>query len=165
MARILRRAVPADTAIIVEFNEALARESEGKILDRAVLTTGVAAVFTDDRKGFYTVVEDDGVIVGQCQVTYEWSDWRNGWYWWIQSVYVREAARRSGVFTALYQHLETVATQSEDVIGIRLYVERDNSRAAATYAKLGMVEEPYNLMARYPLPGKENAVQKSKVGS
>ena len=105
------------------------------------------------------VAERDGEVVGQTGITFEWSDWRNGWYWWIQSVYVREDARRAGVFSAIYRHLEAMALADPTVIGIRLYVERENARAQATYRKLGLEDEAYFLMARYPLPGREAHVR------
>ena len=97
-------------------------------------------------------------MVGQSAITFEWSDWRNGWYWWIQSVYVREDARRGGVFSAIYRHLEGMALADSTVIGIRLYLEKENARAQATYRKLGLQDESYILMGRYPLPGREGHV-------
>lgn len=150
----IRRATPADAGVIVEFNRLLAWESEHKRLDPAVLLAGVRAVLADPHKGFYTVAERDGEVVGQVLVTYEWTDWRNGWYWWVQSVYVRADARRGGVFAALYRHLEAAAEADPAVIGLRLYVERENAAARAAYRKLGLAEEPYFLMGRYPLPGR-----------
>jgi ribosomal protein S18 acetylase RimI-like enzyme len=156
MSISVRRAAAADEATLVAFNAALAWETEGKRLDEATLRAGVRAAFADPAKGFYVVAEEDGEVVGQTGVTFEWSDWRNGWYWWIQSVYVREDARRGGVFSALYTHLESLALTDPAVIGIRLYVERENVRAQATYRKLGLEEEPYYVMGRYPLPGRED---------
>ena len=158
MGRVIRRATPDDLEIVVRYNVALATESEGKILDDAILRRGITAVLGDVHKGFYTLVEDDTEVVGQTLVTYEWSDWRDGWYWWIQSVYVRADARRTGVFRSLYDHLQTAATLDPTVIGLRLYVEHDNERALKTYTSLGMELEPYKLMGRYPLPGKSNAI-------
>jgi len=158
MSRTVRPATPADLATVVAYNAALAFESEAKRLDPATLTAGVTAALADPAKGTYTVVEDGGVLVGQCLVTLEWSDWRNGWFWWIQSVYVLPAARRTGVFRDLYRHLEADAAARGDVIGVRLYVERDNARARATYESLGFAEEPYAMMARYPLPGRASAI-------
>ena len=158
MGRVIRRATPDDLEVVVHYNAALATESEGKMLDDAILRRGITAVLSDVHKGFYTLVEDDGEVVGQTLVTYEWSDWRNGWYWWIQSVYVRADARRTGVFRSLYDHLQTAATLDPTVIGLRLYVEHDNERALKTYQSLGMELEPYKLMGRYPLPGKSNAI-------
>jgi ribosomal protein S18 acetylase RimI-like enzyme len=155
MSLLIRRATPADVDVLVAFNAALAWESEHKRLDEAVLRAGVRAAFADPAaKGFYVVAERAGEIVGQSGVTFEWSDWRNGWYWWVQSVYVREDARRQGVFTSLYRHLEGLALADPAVIGIRLYVERDNARAQQTYRVLGLTEEGYFLMGRYPLPGR-----------
>lgn len=156
----IRRATLADVGTIVRFNAALALESEGKVLDPAVLEAGVRAVFTDPAKGFYTVAERGGEIIGQTSITYEWSDWRNGWYWWIQSVYVREDARRGGVFSAIYRHLEAEAAADPNVIGLRLYVDNGNHHAKATYTKLGMADENYMLMGRYPLPGRTSHVSK-----
>jgi ribosomal protein S18 acetylase RimI-like enzyme len=159
----LRPAGPADTGVVVEFNRRLARESEGKELNTEILERGVRAVLADPAKGFYTIAEANGEVVGQCLVTFEWSDWRNGWYWWIQSVYVAEQARRSGVFRSLYRHLLDRAQADSDVIGLRLYVEDHNHRAKATYTSLGMELEPYRLMGLYPLPGRSCWIQPSET--
>jgi ribosomal protein S18 acetylase RimI-like enzyme len=154
MSLTIRRAALTDEDTLVKFNAALAWESEAKRLNEAILRAGVRAAFDDPAKGFYVVAEREGRIVGQSGVTFEWSDWRNGWYWWIQSVYVREDARRQGVFTAIYKHLEAEATADPTVIGIRLYVEKENARAQAAYRALGLQAEDYFLMGRYPLPGR-----------
>lgn len=158
MTVTIRRATPADADVIVRFNAAIAWETEHLRLDDAVLARGVRAGLADPHKGFYTVAELAGEVVGQVLVTFEWSDWRNGWFWWVQSVYVREDARRAGVFRALFDHLRAAAVADPDVIGLRLYAERDNSRAHATYRALGMTEEPYLLFGIYPLPGKTDAL-------
>jgi len=151
MPLTVRRAVPADAQIIVEFNRLLAEESEGKTLDLAVLRAGVAAALADPHKGPYFLAEENGTPVGQMQVTYEFSDWRNGWFWWIQSVYVRPEGRRKGVFRTLYQHVAAEAKRDPEVIGLRLYVERDNVRAHQTYLGLGMAWTSYLMMEQYPL--------------
>jgi GNAT superfamily N-acetyltransferase len=153
----IRRATPADADVIAWFNAALAAESEGKQLNPEVLGRGVRAILADPQKGFYTLAELSGQVVGQVLVTYEWSDWRDGWYWWVQSVYVRADARRAGVFRTLFEHVQAAAVADPTVIGLRLYVERDNHRARQTYAALGLAEEGYLLMGQYPLPGKEKA--------
>jgi len=150
----IRPATLDDLDTVVAFNAALAWESERKRLDDAVLRAGVTAALTDAGKGFYVIAERDGETVGQSAVTFEWSDWRNGWYWWIQSVYVKDSARRQGVFTAIYRHIETMALADTSVIGLRLYVEKENARAQQTYQALGLEEEGYFLMGRYPLPGR-----------
>jgi hypothetical protein len=101
MSLMIRRATAADETVLVAFNAALAFETEHKRLRPEILLAGVRAVFSDSSRGFYTVAEEEGEIVGQMMVTYEWSDWRNGWFWWVQSVYVRGDARRKGVFRML----------------------------------------------------------------
>ncbi len=151
MPLTLRQATPADRSVIAEFNRRLAFESENKTLDPEVLAAGVAAVLADPSRGVYYVAEDGGEIVGQLMITTEWSDWRNGWFWWIQSVYVREEARRRGVFRALYTHAFAEARRRGDVVGLRLYVERDNVRAQETYRGLGMEQMPFLLFHRWPL--------------
>src|SRR5271163_4909522 len=133
----IRRAASTDAPTIIEFNRLLALESEGKELDRAQLTAGVAQALDDKQKGIYFLAEDDGLIVGQIMITYEWSDWRNGWFWWIQSVYVRKEARRTGVFRALFDHVHREAQNDPAVIGIRLYVEAENHAAQGTYKRSG----------------------------
>src|SRR4051812_7958603 len=116
MALTIRRAAPTDAGTIVEFNRRLAEESEGKALDLGVLAKGVAAVLADPNKGPYYLAEEGGEVVGQMQITFEWSDWRNGWLWWIQGVYVRPDARRRGVFRALYHHVVEAARNDPEVI-------------------------------------------------
>lgn len=153
----IREATPADIDDLVRYNRAIAQETEGKDLDEATVLRGVTAVFGDRTKGRYLVAEQDGKVVGQLMLTTEWSDWRNGWYWWIQSVYVTKSARGNGVFRALYTEVERQAQADPEVIGLRLYVEHENAAARATYARLGMEEEPYLLCGLYPLPGRTSA--------
>jgi ribosomal protein S18 acetylase RimI-like enzyme len=141
----IRPAAPADAEIIVRYNAAIASETEHLSLDLTRLKAGVEAVLNDPSKGFYIVAESGGRIVGQLMVTYEWSDWRNGVFWWIQSVYVDPEFRKQGVFTTLYRHIEHQAHRDGSVCGIRLYVERENKRAQATYKKMGMDETVYQL--------------------
>lgn len=144
----VRDAMRADVTFLADCNIAMAYESEKKRLDREVLTRGIVAVFDHPERGFYLVAEREGVAAGSLLITHEWSDWRNGGWWWIQSVYVRPEARRSGVFTALYREVEARARDAEGVIGLRLYVEKENSRAQATYAALGMEPAYYSLYQR-----------------
>jgi ribosomal protein S18 acetylase RimI-like enzyme len=152
MPLTVRQATPDDLGVVVEFNCRLAEETEGKTLNRDILTPGVMSALQDPRtKGPYFLAIDDGETVGQLGVTFEWSDWRNGWYWWIQSVYVRVDARRRGIFRTLYQHVHSAALADPQVIGLRLYVERENHRAQETYRNLGMTPSGYLLFERYPL--------------
>ncbi len=144
----VREAGPADVETLAAFNLAMAQETEGRALDAATLRAGVAAVLADPGKGFYLVAERGGWVVGQLMVTYEWSDWRNRWWWWIQSVYVAPEARRSGVYRRL--HGEALArAERAGARGLRLYVEKDNLRAQATYLTLGMKEARYRIFESY----------------
>ncbi len=142
----IRDALAADAAPIADYNNRMAEETEARSLDPDLIGSGVATLLADPSKGRYWVAEVDGRIIGQIAVTFEWSDWRNGMIWWIESVYVHADQRRKGVYSSLYRHVESVARQDTEVIGIRLYVEKDNARAQATYAKLGMCMTNYQIM-------------------
>ena len=142
----IREALDSDAGQIAEFNSRLAYETEGTRLAPDVIGPGVEAMLADPAKGRYWVAMADGRVVGQIMVTYEWSDWRNGNIWWIQSVYVHGDYRRSGVFSSLYRHVESLARQNPRVCGIRLYVERGNARAQRTYQSLGMDMTDYRVM-------------------
>jgi GNAT superfamily N-acetyltransferase len=135
-----------DAAFLAAGNLAMALEAEHKHLDPATVAAGVRAVFADPARGRYFVAERDGTPVGQLMITGEWSDWRNGQFWWIQSVYVLPEARRTGVFKALFGHVERLARSDGGVCGIRLYVERDNTRAQATYRHCGLEDGGYLVM-------------------
>ena len=151
MTTAIRRATPADVDIVCEFNRLLALESEGKTLDLDVLSPGVSAILADPAKGIYFLATEEDQILGQMAVTYEWSDWRNGWFWWIQSVYVREDARRRGVCRSLLESIRQIAQTEFLVIGLRLYVEKENTRAQETYRKMGLEWTTYQVMEQYPL--------------
>ena len=142
----IRAAYPREIGTLVGFNCSMALETEGRELDAARVRAGVEAVFSDPSRGTYYVALREEDPVGALLVTSEWSDWRNGLFWWIQSVYVTPAARRTGVFTALYEHVSALARDDARVCGIRLYVERDNQRAQTTYANLGMLDTGYRVM-------------------
>jgi GNAT superfamily N-acetyltransferase len=139
----IRIAIADDAESLVEFNQAMALETEGKRLDAATLAGGVAAVFSDDKKGFYVVAEADSRIVGGLMVTYEWSDWRNAWFWWIQSVYILPEARGQRVYSRLYDFVKAKAAANGNVCGFRLYVENDNVHAQKVYDTVGMHASHY----------------------
>ena len=141
----IRKAEQLDIEALIGFNEAMAFETEGKKLFTGTLRKGVEAVFDDPQKGFYVVAEDDGRAIGGLMVTYEWSDWRNAWFWWIQSVYVNPEYRGKRIYSQLYDFVKREASASGNVCGIRLYVEKENDHAQRVYEKLGM-EETYYLM-------------------
>lgn len=151
MTLTIRPPSAADLAVIVDFNLRLARESEGKALDPAVLTRGVQKVLDDPARASYFLAEQAGRVVGQLMITLEWSDWRDGWIWWIQSVYVHPDARRAGVFRALFDHVVAEGLRRGDVVGLRLYVENANAAAQATYRRLGMKDAGYFVLERCPL--------------
>ena len=141
----VREAVVGDIGTLVRFNAAMARETEGKSLNLKTLGRGTRAVFESPQSGFYVVAETGDHVVGSLLITYEWSDWRNGTVWWVQSVYVRTESRRRGVYRALHSWVHDRAGSRPDVKGIRLYVDRDNLAAQQTYASLGMVLSHYDL--------------------
>lgn len=122
----------------------MAYETEHITLDRQRLASGVRALLADPSKGFYIVAEFGGRLAGQMMITYEWSDWRNGTFWWIQSVFVAPEFRQRGVFKALYRHIEDQARQEGSVCGLRLYVESENERAQRTYSNVGMRRARYD---------------------
>ena len=142
----IRRGIPGDAPSIAGFNAAMARETEHLELDATRLRAGVDAVLADPAKGFYLVAEnEDRRVVGQLMITFEWSDWRNGVFWWIQSVYVDPAARGAGVYRRLYQHVRQAAADAGNVCGLRLYVERENTRAQEVYRRQGMRATAYDM--------------------
>jgi len=154
----IRPAASADAGELARFNREMARETEALELDPDVVVAGVMALFERPERGFYVVADSGGELVGSLMVTSEWSDWRNGMFWWIQSVYVRPGYRRRGIYRSLYRHVETMAAAHPEVCGFRLYVERDNHRAQETYRSLGMRQTPYLLfeaIAGDPLPEDE----------
>ena len=142
----IRLATPADASRIADFNQRLAEESEKKRLDPQTVLAGVKALLSSPAHGQYYIADDGTEVVGQLLITYEWSDWRNGQFWWIQSVYVAPQFRRQGVFSALYAHVAEIARGHAGVCGLRLYVEEHNSRALATYRALGLVSAGYHVM-------------------
>ena len=146
MNPVLRAACRDDIDHIAAFNAAMAWETEQRVLDPETLRAGVAAVIADPAQGFYRVITVAGEIVACCLVTYEWSDWRNGRWWWLQSVYVRPEQRGRGLFSTLYRQLRAEAAATAGVCGMRLYVETDNARARRVYAALGMHEASYRLL-------------------
>ena len=135
---IIRDALPNDLPLIVDFNERLADESEGKKLDHAILTRGVRRALASPEMCRYFIAEVNGEVAGQTMITFELTDWRDGVLWWLQSVYVRPEFRKIGVFKALFQHIATLAKESKDVRGLRLYVEQGNARAQRVYEQMGM---------------------------
>ena len=145
----IREALADDAPVIIEFNRRLAWETERKRLDPAKLAAGVAGVFGKPGRGRYFVATtaEGGAqrVVGQLMITYEWSDWRNGFFWWIQSVYVVPVQRRRGLYQLLHEHVRALAARTDGVYGLRLYVERDNENAQRTYRRMGMEETAYRI--------------------
>ncbi len=146
----VRLAEERDAPALVEFNRAMARETEAKELDAAVLEAGVRNLLRQPQYGFYVVAElsdgpQPGAAIGSLMVTYEWSDWRDGLFWWIQSVYIKPEFRRRGIYRSLYEFVKAQAAQDARVRGFRLYVERENTVAQRTYESLGMAETHYRL--------------------
>lgn len=146
---IVRRARAEDIDTLVQYSAAMAEETEGRVLDRDLLHRGTLAVLQSSEKGFYLVAEGpryaEWPIIGQLMVTYEWSDWRNAAFWWIQSVYVHPSWRRRGVYRSLHESVVKQARDRGDVCGIRLYVEEQNSLAQAAYTHVGLSQANYRM--------------------
>ena len=141
---IFRAATLSDHPSIVDFQLAMALETEKLKLDLGTCTKGVRAVFEQDH-GNYHVCELKGEIVGSLLITYEWSDWRNGKVWWIHSVYLKPEARGKGIFSGFYSYIKNLAQADPNIRGLRLYVDNSNSHAQKVYAKIGMNGDHYRL--------------------
>ena len=146
MAITVIHADPEHAEIIARFNQEMALETENKVLDRDIIYPGVMTMLQDAALGFYLVAIKDNTVVGCLGVTYEWSDWRNGLFWWIQSVYVPPEHRAEGIFSSMYETVKSEAEADSRSCGIRLYVEKENDTAYDTYIGLGMQETEYRLM-------------------
>lgn len=141
----IRQAFAADVATIADFNIALCRETEGRELDPATVREGVRRFVSEPARGRYFVALIGGEVVGQTAHTFEWSDWRNGEIWWIQSVYVHPLHRGHGVFRALFAHIKELGGIDNECCGIRLYMERENDNARQSYRRLGLSETGYEV--------------------
>ena len=144
MKLLVREAKKSDACKIVEFQMAMALETESLKLDKGILTLGVNAVLEDSSKARYFIAEEDGMGIGMLMITLEWSDWRNGWVWWIQSVYTSPEYRGKGVYKLLYQHIKSLVRRSDNIRGIRLYVDKRNVTAQKVYKALGMNGDHYS---------------------
>jgi ribosomal protein S18 acetylase RimI-like enzyme len=142
---LIRKAERKDLPVLIGFQCSLALESENITLDRHILEAGMTALLDDPAKGLYYVAEDSGEVVGCHMVTYEWSDWRNGMVLWLQSVYVRESHRNKGVFRKMYDNLVATVQQNPTLRGLRLYVDKTNTRAQKVYEAMGMDGSHYTV--------------------
>src|SRR3989440_3115188 len=139
----IRLARRRDAPALVAFNRAMALETEAKALLPEVISAGVRGLLARPASGFYVVAERNGEVIGALLITKEWSDWRNGEFWWVQSVYVLPAHRGRGVYRRLYRHIQRLAARRRSVVGFHLYVDHDNARARRVYRSLGMKETRY----------------------
>ena len=146
----IRVAHAGDLESLVAFNTLLAWETEGRQLEPVLLRAGVDSVLSDAAKGLYVLMEHRpaGQVIGQLLITFEWSDWRNGVFWWLQSVYVHKEWRRQGVCKKLYGHVVQEAERRGNVAGIRLYVEQGNAIAQTVYGRLGLSPPPYRVFEK-----------------
>lgn len=141
----IRPAIPADAVTISRFQQQMANETEGIALEAEIVSRGVNAIFEDTSRGAYHVVEVKGRVVASLLITYEWSEWRNGQVWWIQSVYVEKDFRGQGIFKRLYAYIQSLATSDENIRGIRLYVDTTNTAAQKVYQSIGMNGDHYKV--------------------
>ncbi|MFA6770182.1 MAG: GNAT family N-acetyltransferase [Bacteroidales bacterium] len=139
----IREAELKDIERIVGFQKEMALETENLDLNRDVLLKGVTAALEDRSKATYFIAEQEGELISMLMITKEWSDWRNGWVWWIQSVYTKPGFRRMGIYTLLYEHIKNLVIKSHNTMGLRLYVDKRNIRAQSLYDSLGMTGEHY----------------------
>lgn len=144
----IRKGTSKDAETIAHFNQSMALETESKTLDEDTIQKGVKEILQSENRGFYLVAETKSQIVGSLMITYEWSDWRNGDFWWIQSVYVRPEFRKQGIYRKLYHHVLQMAENQPLICGVRLYVEKENQIAQKVYQSLGMEEAPYLLFEK-----------------
>lgn len=142
MEVIITKGQKEEIEIIAQFQVDMAMESEGTLLDKDTVTKGVSAAMNDENKGSYYVAKVDGRVVGSLMLTREWSDWNNGWYWWIQSVYVAPEYRRQGIYKSMY-HAVCEDAKKQNVTHVRLYVDKTNTRGQKVYSSLGMQESHY----------------------
>ena len=155
----IRNGLPADVETITEFNRRLASETEEIALHMPTLRSGVERVLADPSLGRYFVALSGDRIVGQLMITYEWSDWRDGFIWWLQSVYVEREARRQGVFRRLFEHVVDLSSR-EGALGTRLYVENANDIARETYERLGFVDASYRVLERFAALAEDHSEEK-----
>ncbi|MBC7656643.1 MAG: GNAT family N-acetyltransferase [Frankiaceae bacterium] len=154
-AVVVRAANAGDVSLMARWAEAMAFETENKQLDLGIVSRGITIGVADPARSLYFMADIDGEPVGTLMFTFEWSDWRCAWWWWIQSVYVAPAHRRKGVYRALYAHVLEMAKARTDVCGLRLYVERENANAQRTYESLGMVDSGYRMYEAETQPSSE----------
>jgi ribosomal protein S18 acetylase RimI-like enzyme len=141
----VRAARPEEAGILADFNLAMAQETEALALPRALVLESVEAFLADPARGRWLVVEDGGEIAAALMLTTEWSDWRGGFFWWIQNVYVAPGHRRHGHYRRLHEHVRAMAARDPGVCGLRLYVEHANEKAQATYKAMGMDVTHYHV--------------------
>ena len=145
MSLVIRTFTKADIPVIANFQQRLAEETENVTLDRNKLVKGIEAMLSDPNRGTYYLAELDGQVVGCHSITFEWSDWRNGMVWWLQSLYVIESQRKNGVFKKMFEHLQRTINNDPNIVGLRLYVDKTNTRAQQVYQAMGMNGEHYSV--------------------
>jgi len=145
---VIRRGEERDVQSIADNNIQIAKESENRDLNPSTAREGVFSVLRNESHGFYLLAEKNSRIIGQMMITFEWSDWSNGLYWWIQSVFVEPGSRKQGVFRALYRHLSELAESTGGVCGLKLYAHQSNRKAMQTYLAVGMKQSPYVLFEK-----------------
>ncbi len=141
----IRLGYKKDAETIANFNILMAMETEHKKLPKNIITAGVKKILSNSQYGFYLIAEKNNQIAGSLMVTKEWSDWRNGEFWWIQSVFIKTEFRRQGIYKKLYAFVKSKAQKNPDVCGFRLYVEEENSIAMQTYESCGMIKTHYKM--------------------
>ena len=142
----IRKAVIDDIDSLIEFSFEEAKEAEGLTRVPDTLRAGITAALNDSSKAIYWVIADENdKPFGNVSALKEWSDWNDGYYWWIQSMFISTRYRGKGYLKLLINAVES-EMKRENGLELRLYVHKDNKVAIRAYEKVGFVISNYDVM-------------------
>lgn len=144
----VRPATVDDFETLVAFTLAEARDAERRILDLEGARRGVRGAFQSPPRAIYWVaVAEDERVVASTSIVTEWSNFRGGDYWWIQSLYVLPEHRGKGLVDVLLAHVSTQAVAG-GALDLRLYGFDTNERALRAYQRCGFELSRYVVMTK-----------------